>query len=112
MKTDEERIVESTRQIYRLYHDDVNVYQAIKLMRGQRILSGFVEFVYNQLSWNEEKLMEERFNYYSTENGINDSFDCVKFWTSRYLLSHHTRSLIYNAFHKIKIIDLFNNKSM
>jgi hypothetical protein len=111
MEAAEERIVESTRQIYRLYHDGVNVEEAVELMRGQDILSGMVEFIYDQLSWNEEKLITERFNYYSTKHGINNSFDCVKFWTSRYLLSHPARS--YNpAFHEIDIIDLFNNKLM
>jgi hypothetical protein len=49
MKTDEENILESTRQVSRLYHDHVTVNKAIELMRDQDINAGFVVGIYNQL---------------------------------------------------------------
>jgi ABC-type uncharacterized transport system fused permease/ATPase subunit len=96
MEADKER----TQQIFRLYYDNVNVNEAVELMRGQNISAEVVKSIYDQLSANAEKL--DRFHYYTT--GVNN----ISYWTSRYLLAFSTKA----DFHEIKIIDLFNDKSM
>jgi hypothetical protein len=101
---------ESTKQISHLYHDNIDVDKAIELMRDQNVSSEVVKSIYNQLSAKIEKLMADRFHYYNVEVGINDDFD-IYVWTSRYLLVYYN-DLLYSAFHKIKIIDLFNDRSM
>jgi hypothetical protein len=59
MATDDER----TQRISRLYHGDVNVKEALKLMQPHNISSKFVRDIYTQLSKKVEKLMTERFHY-------------------------------------------------
>jgi hypothetical protein len=111
MEADEERLVELTRQIYRLYHSDVDVETAGESMRRQNISAGLVKSIYVELSKEAEKLMADRFYYYSIKDGIYGSFEDIKFWTSRYLFVYDTTS--YNStFYLITIFDLFNNKSM
>jgi hypothetical protein len=111
MEATGERILESTRQISRLYHDRVNVKQAIKLMRGQSIIPDLVKTVYNQLSWNDEKLMIERFHYYTIETEPYSPYRNFSCWTSRYLFAYRNQP-VNSAFHNITIFDLFNNKLM
>jgi hypothetical protein len=111
METDEERIVESTRKIYRLYHDNVNVEEAVKLMRNRNISANFVKSIYYQLYRGADNLMTERFNYFTIEASITTYFDVVSCWTSRYLLAYRNQ-LSNFAFHEITIFDVFNDKSM
>jgi hypothetical protein len=103
MKTDEE----NTREISRLYYDGVNVNEAVKLMQGQNVSSDLVESIYHQLSADAQK-MTDRFHYYTYEDGLDNVVSC---WTSRYLIAYLNRSLD-SVFHSVKIIDLFNDKSM
>jgi uncharacterized protein with von Willebrand factor type A (vWA) domain len=109
MKSVEKPIDESTRQISRLYYDGVNVKQAVKLMRGQGIIADLVKAIYDQLSWRDEKLKMERFYYYNVVFNNESSYREVNCWTSRYLLTHRYKSPNSN---EIKIIDIFNDKSM
>jgi hypothetical protein len=97
------------QQISRLYRNNVHVEEAVKSMRDRGISSKSVKSIYNQLSRDDEKLMTERFHYYTTkaEKKLCD-YD-ANCWTSRYLLACAFKSA---DFHEIKIIDVFNNKSM
>jgi hypothetical protein len=111
MKTSEESIIESTRQISRLYYDGVNVKKAIEVMRYRGIIADLIESIYNQLSCSDERLKIEKFDYYAIEVDIKRSFDVFVYWTSRYLLAYKTR--VFNrTFHEITIIDLFNDISV
>jgi hypothetical protein len=111
MTTDEERFVELTRKIYRLYHDHVDSGEVFNLLKDQEISFKFVSGVYHQLSANAKKSIRNRLYYYTigSENYSNDSeIDC---WTSRYLLAYNKTSSD-PTFHEIKIIDSLNDKSM
>jgi hypothetical protein len=111
METIDKRIVESTKQICRLYHNRVNIKEAVKLMRGQNISAELVKRIYNQLSADVENLMEERFHYYTVESEQYSPFYEIDYWTSRYLLiyaDHANQSGLY----EITILDLFNDASM
>jgi hypothetical protein len=111
MEADEERIDQAYQEISYLYHYDHNVERAIELMRDQNVSSDLVKSIYNELSRKAEKSRTERFHYYTYKNDMNEYFNVVDCWTSRYLLGY--RKYILNpAFHEIKIIDIFNNKSM
>jgi nitric oxide synthase oxygenase domain/subunit len=103
-------IDESTRQISRLYYDGVNVKQAVKLMRDQGIIANLVKAIYDQLSLNDEKLKISRFHYYNVVIHNSLLYSGANCWTSRYLITY--RSTSGSAFHKIEIIDLFNDKSV
>jgi hypothetical protein len=95
----------------KIFHDNVNVEEDVELMRGQSVSSELVKSIYDQLSTDAEKLMKERFHYYAIENDENLLFYCVDHWTSRYLISYDTHSTNFDSYN-IKIIDLFNDKSM
>jgi hypothetical protein len=107
MEAAEASILESTKQISRLYHDHIDVKKAVKLMRDQNISAEFVKSTYNQLSWNAEKSTMDRFRYYTVLRDKNSYEYTVDYWTSRYLFAYRN-----SDFHKIKVIDVFNNKSM
>jgi hypothetical protein len=112
METTKQRFVESTQRIFELYHDDINVKEAIKLMRDLNITAEVVESIYAQLSAKSWNLMKKRFHYYTIEGEENFiPGDSIYYWTSRYLLAYNKTSPD-SAFHEIKIIDLFNDKSM
>jgi hypothetical protein len=112
MEAAEKRIVESTRQISRLYHDGVNFNKAVESMRAQNISADLVKSIYDQLSTDTETLMTDRFHYYTMEGEQNFlPCDNIYYWTSRYLLAYWHRSPD-SKLHKIKIFDLFNNRSM
>jgi hypothetical protein len=111
MESDEKRINEVRQQISRFYYDNIDIDEAIERMRDQDISAEFVESVYNQLSEAVEKSMTKRFHYQTVEIGTNNDFDVVSCWTSRYLIGCFNESSD-SAFHKIQIIDTFNDKSM
>jgi hypothetical protein len=98
------------QQISRLYYDNIDVENAVKLMRTQNISAEMVKYIYDQLSENVEKLMTDRFHYYNIKNGIEVP-TMIKCWTSRYLISHDIFSN-NSTFHEITIIDSFNDQSM
>jgi hypothetical protein len=109
MEAAEERFLESTRQIFRSYHNRVSVRKTIKSMQDQDISSELVEAIYNQLSEDAEKAMADRFHYYSIkfepdlcERGVNTC------WTNRYLVTYDS----YSNSDGIKITDVFNDTSM
>jgi hypothetical protein len=108
MTSAEERLVESTRQISRLYHDNVNVDEAIELMRCQNISAEVVKDFYYHLSTEIDE-STEKFHYYTIEDR-EKFFKRADYWTSRYLFTYDDKSLDY-AFHEITIFDSFNNKS-
>jgi hypothetical protein len=111
MEAANESIVEVTQRICDLYHDGIDVGKAVELLKDQEISSKLVRDIYHQLSTNAKKLMRNRLHYYTigAENYLNHSD--VGCWTSRYLIIYSKWSCD-SAFHKIKIIDSFNNKSM
>jgi hypothetical protein len=111
MESDKERIDQVTQQIVRFYHDNISAEEAIELMLDPNISAEFVERVYDQLSEAAEKSMTDRFHYYTIEVGTNSGVDFVSCWTSRYLLAYGYE-FSDRAFHKIQIIDTFNDKSM
>jgi 3-methyladenine DNA glycosylase/8-oxoguanine DNA glycosylase len=108
METAKKRIVESTKQIWRLYYKRVNVEEAVKSMRGQNISAELVKSIYNQLSADAENLMEDRFYHYTIECS---NYHQINYWTSRYLLIYKSEEY-QSASHEINIFDLFNNTSM
>jgi hypothetical protein len=104
METNEKRISS-------LYYDYVNVDEAIELLRDRNISAKLIKSVYNRLSNNATKLTTDQFYYYTIKDSVmNNCLDMFKYWTSRYLLVYSFR-LSYSDSHKIKIIDLFNDKS-
>jgi hypothetical protein len=105
-----EAIDEVEQQISRLYYDNIDTDQAVELMRGQNVSAELVKAIYDQLSADIEK-WRERFNYYTIGSDSGNDFDIVSCWTSRYLLGYHHESPDPD-FHEIKIIDVFNDKSM
>jgi hypothetical protein len=107
----EQRTDEIERQISRLYHNDVGVRQAVELMQSQGIVAELVETIYDQLSIDAQKLMTERFHYYTINTKNYLVYYHVDCWTSRYLLVYGSKST-NSAFHEIKVIDSFNDKSM
>jgi hypothetical protein len=107
METAKGRIVELTQEICDFYHDRVSLEEAIKLMRDQNIHAEFVRGIYTQLSADADNLIKERYYYFD----INDyKYSQISYWTSRYLLIYKFGSANCGS-HKIKIVDLFNNKS-
>jgi hypothetical protein len=105
METDEQ-------QISRLYHDRVNIDEAIKLMRrSHNISSDLIKFMYDELSEQAEKLITDRFHYYTIEVDETLQSYSINCWTSRYLLRYKNASSDF-ALHKITIFDAFNDKSM
>jgi hypothetical protein len=111
MEDYEPTITESTRDISRLYYDDVNVEKAVEVMRGRNTSSELVKSIYTQLSKEADEL-RETFYYYSAA-GIEKYWLSyrVGFWKSRYLITNNYGST-KSAYRQIGIIDLFNNKSM
>jgi hypothetical protein len=110
METNENSLDEVKGQISRLYHDGANVDEAVELMRDQNVNAELIKSIYDQLLTDAEKLMTDRFYYYTFEAGIRGHFDRVTCWTSRYLLVYCNTS-IGLSFHIIKIIDMLNDKS-
>jgi hypothetical protein len=107
----QKRINEVTRQIVRLYHDNISVEKVVELMSDQNISAEFVESIYNELSEDTKKSTTDRFHYYNVdlkEDLFAYTIDC---WTSRYLINNDLDQTD-SAFHKITIFDLFNDKSM
>jgi hypothetical protein len=112
MESEKQAIDESTKRISRLYYDNIDVDEAIELMRDCDISAELVESVYSELSAKVEKLMTDRFHYHTIE--CEENFipcDNIYYWTSRYLLACCNR-LSKSALHEIEIFDLFNDKSM
>jgi hypothetical protein len=107
METNEQAIHDSTKRISRLYHDNIDVNLAIKSMQNWNVSAEFVRDIYMQLSKEVEKLMTDRFHYHT----LNNCFYKIEFWTSRYLIGYNFESSD-TAFHEIKIIDLFSDRSM
>jgi hypothetical protein len=110
MESGDESILEPTQKIYRLYHNDVNVNEAVELMQNQGISPDLVKSIYDQLLTDAEK-MTERFHYYNAEVNRNANFYRVICWTSRYMIAYDSISSDSN-FYEFKMIDLFNDKSM
>jgi hypothetical protein len=111
MEADEERLVASTRQIYRLYHNNVSLEKAFILARSRNISADFVESIYNKLSSEFYECMD-RFHYYTINIDFTNYSDIrIDNWTSRYLLVYNKTSSD-SAFHDMTIIDLFNDKSV
>jgi hypothetical protein len=104
----EERINELTKEISRLYHDNVSVGSAISLMVRRGSSATLVLNVYNQLSIDVDKLMMDRFYYYTIYSQCDLPYHTVDCWAGRYVLACYANS---NS-HIIKITDLFNDKSM
>jgi hypothetical protein len=111
MDSKKDRIDEAKKRISYLYHYNIDVNVAIKLMQDRDINDEFIMDIYRQLSTEVEKLMEERFYCYTIKDNINDYFDIIDFWTSRYILTYRNYSP-KSTFHGIKIFDSFNDKSM
>jgi hypothetical protein len=75
---------EVTQQIRDLYLHNVNIEEAIELMRDRNISAELVKAIYNQYSIDTEKLKTDRFYYY-TINIENYLFmNSYYIWTSRY----------------------------
>jgi hypothetical protein len=109
MNAADKPILESTQQICYLYHNHVDVKEAVELMQSQGISANMANAIYDQLSLNAEKLMKDRFHNYTIEFDI--CFDNVAYWTSRYLFAYGFESTD-PALHEIIIVDSFNDKSM
>jgi hypothetical protein len=107
MASENDNIDEVAQVIFNLYYDCVNIEEAVKLMGSQNISAELVKSIYNELSTEIDKLTD-RFYYYTIEV---ETDDVITYWTSRYFLAYRKYSPD-SAFHEIKIIDLFNNKSM
>jgi hypothetical protein len=105
-----ETINDVEREISRLYNDNVNVDEVLEVMRDQNVRSELVKSIYDQLSKEDDKLMKNKFHYYTIELDPDSDYYGVSWWTIRYLIDY--RLPPDPAFHKIEIIDLFNNKSM
>jgi hypothetical protein len=103
-------ILDSTQQICDLYRDNVNIDEAVESMQGRNISAEFITSIYTQLSNEVDKFATKRFHYYDYDNDTN-AYNRVSCWTSRYLLVYNTE-LSESTFHEIKIIDLFNDKSV
>jgi hypothetical protein len=111
METNEPTIDEAKQQISRLYYDNIDVEEAIDVMQDQNVSFEFVRDVYTQLSNEVEKLMMDRFHYYTIKGEQNFILHYnIYYWTSRYLLVFRNR-LSKSAIPEIEMIDLFNNKS-
>jgi hypothetical protein len=111
MQADEERINKIEQRISRLYHDNVGFYIIVELMRAQNVSVDVVKPIYDKVSAQAEKLMTERFHYYAIERDVDNHFNIVDSWTSRYLFAYCNRSPD-PVFHEITIFDVFNDKSM
>jgi hypothetical protein len=103
-------ILDSTQQICDLYRNNVNIDEAVELMRRQNISAELVKSVYIQLSKEVSKLMTERFHYYTIKRKQFLPRYNIYYWTSRYLLTYCEKST-NPTLHEIKIDDLFHNKS-
>jgi hypothetical protein len=77
MEAADDRFNELTREIARLYRCNVSVDEAVKLMRSQGIISELIKAIYDQLLWNDEKLITERFHYYNVEFDADEYFNAV-----------------------------------
>jgi hypothetical protein len=111
MQAAQKHMDELTRQIYRLYHSNVNINKAIKRLRRQNISADLVKSIYDRVSKDAENLMTDRFHYYTMRDGISDYFRVLGCWTNRYLIGYDIESGDSNS-REIQIIDLFNDKSM
>jgi hypothetical protein len=111
METAKEIIVKFTQRICDLYHEGIGVRKAVELLGDHEISSKFVRGIYHQLSANAKKSMRNRVQYYTIGAENYSEYSEVDCWTSRYLLVYNKTSSD-PAFHKIEIIDLFNDKSM
>jgi hypothetical protein len=112
MDAAEESILESTRQIYRLYHDGFDVWEASDLLRDRDISDEMVKSIYDQLSRNAEKLTTGKFHYYTIGRGKNRLYSHVNYWTNRYLVAYRYDQSSDPAFNGITVFDVFNDKSM
>jgi hypothetical protein len=99
------------QQISRLYHDNVNIEEAVLLIRDWHVSSELVKSIYDQLSKEDDNLMKERFYYYKIARENDSLYRSIYYWTSRYLLVDETVS-DNSKFHEIRIFDAFNDKSM
>jgi hypothetical protein len=79
-------------------------------MPDQNISAEFVNGTCNQLSAELDD-STNRFHYSTVKLNINDCVNFINYWTSRYMQISGFKSTD-PAFHDIKLIDLFNNKSM
>jgi hypothetical protein len=111
MQATQERVVKFTRLISRLFYDNIDVEEAVESMRSQNVSSELVKAIYTQLSNEVDQLRDRFYYYYTTEVDKYWLNYRVGYWTSRYLLIEEAVS-DKSAFHEIKIIDLFNDKSM
>jgi hypothetical protein len=94
---------EVTRLISRLYHEEIEVEEAVEFMRYRNISAELVKSVYTELSTKGP-------HYHFIEVSINGSFNVVSCWTSRYLFAYSYQSPD-SLFHDIRFFDLFNDKS-
>jgi hypothetical protein len=112
----EERIVELTREVCRLYCDFANVDEAIESMQNQNVSAQFVKGIYEQLSEEANNLTKtcrknaEKHKFYTIEEK-EDRCGLVVAWTSRYFLMLTGEDLSLNS-HKITVFDSFNDKFM
>jgi hypothetical protein len=93
-------------QISCLYHNGINLDEAVELLQPRNISAELVKSTYDELSKSAKK-----FHYYAMdieEYSFNYNID---YWTSRYFIiyRHYTFD---SAFHEIEIIDSFNDKTM
>jgi hypothetical protein len=102
---------ESKQEISRLYYNNLGINEAIESIRDLNISFELVKTIYDQLSKEDEKLLPGKFHYYTIEDYTDDFFKVIRFWTSRYLLVYNFESPDL-AFHEIRLIDLFNDKSV
>jgi hypothetical protein len=105
-----EYIVESTELILELYYSHIDVDKAVELLEDEDISAELVKTIYNELSKKVEKLMTDRFHYY-TIRADNYSRIGLNAWTRRYLLVYE-KELLNSDFHEITVFDVFNDKSM
>jgi hypothetical protein len=113
MEANEKRIDNAKEQISRLYHDRVNIEEAVKLIRDYDISAELVQNTYAQLSENVKNLMAKRFHYYTIDLK-NRPFIRFNAWTTRYLLAYHNYRYTSadSDFHDITVFDVFNDTSM
>jgi hypothetical protein len=93
-------------QISCLYHNGINLDEAVELLQHRNISAELVKSTYDELFKSAKK-----FHYYAMEIK-GDSFNCnVSYWTSRYFIIYRYYTFD-SAFHEIEIIDSFNDKTM
>jgi hypothetical protein len=116
MKAIQERLVELTREVCRLYGNSVSVQEAVASMQDQYVSAQFVKGVYEQLSMEANNLTKtsrknaEKHKFYCIQEK-QDRYDYVVAWTSRYFLEFNYEAPDSNS-HQIKVFDSFNDKFM